>query len=92
MPGLVAARGVADAGGAATEQDEGAVAVLLEQAEDHDADQVADVEAVRGAIEADIGRDRTGLHRGAQGLGVGTLKDEAARGRFVEERVGRHGG
>ena len=48
-------------------------------------DQVADMQAVGGAVEADIGRDRAGAQRRVQPLGVGALEDEAAFGGFVQE-------
>ena len=89
---LVLAGWVADAGGAAAEQDEGAVAVLLQKAKDHDLHEAADMQAVSRAVEADIGGYRASLHRGAQCFGVGALEDEAARGGFIKESVGRHAG
>ena len=68
------------------------MAVFLQQAQDHDLHEAADMQAVGGAIKADIGGDRSGAHGRGQRVGVGALEDEAARGGFVEETVGRHGG
>ena len=49
------------------------------------------MQAVGGAVEADIGGDRAGAQRRVQRLGVGALEDEAAFGGFVEEIAGGHG-
>ena len=68
----------ADAGGAAAEQDDGLVAVLLQQAQDHDLHQAAHMQAVGGAVEADIGGDRAGAHGGVQRRFVRALVEEAA--------------
>ena len=54
---LVLARRVADARRAAAHQRDRPVAGLLEPAQHHDREQVADVEARRRAVEADIGGD-----------------------------------
>jgi hypothetical protein len=66
--------------------------MLLQQPQDHDLYKAADMEAVRRAVEADIGRDRARLRCGAQCVGVCALEHEASFGSFVEESVGRHGG
>ena len=50
------------------------------------------MQAVRGAVEADIGGDRRRLHGGRKRLGVGALEYKTPSGGFVEETVGRHGG
>ena len=59
------------------------MAVALQQAQQHDLHQAADMQAVGGAVEADIGGDRAGAQRRVERLGVGALEDEAARGGFV---------
>ncbi len=82
---LVLAGGVADPRGAAAHQHQRPMAVALQQAQDHDLHQAADMQAVGGAVEADIGGDRAGAQRRVQALGVGALEDEAAFGGFVEE-------
>ncbi len=66
--------------------------VFLQQPQDHDLHQAAHMQAVGGAVEADIGRDRAGAHGIGQRGAIGTLEDEAARGGFFEERHGGHGG
>ena len=52
----ILARRVANLGRAATHQDNRLVAGLLQGAQHHDLDERADMEAVCGAVEADIGR------------------------------------
>ena len=77
--------GIADARGAAADQRHRAMAVLLQQAQDHDADQVADMQAVRGAVEADIRGHDARAQRGVERLGVGALEDEATVGGFLQK-------
>ena len=66
------------------------MAVLLKQAQDHDADEVADVQAIGGAVEADIGSDRTSAQGRIQRVEVGALMDEATLGGFLEECASGH--
>ena len=88
---LVLAGRIADARGAAAHQHERPMAVPLQQAQDHDLHQAADMQAVGGAVEADIGGDGAGAQRRVQPLGVGALEDEAALGGFVQEIAVDHG-
>ncbi len=67
------------------------MAMALQQAEDHDLHQAADVQAVRGAVEADIGGHGAVAQRRIQRVGVGALEDEAAFGGFLEEFAFDHG-
>ena len=60
LAALVLARGIADPGGAAAHQHDRPVAGLLQQAQQHDLQQAADMQAVGGAVEADIGGHRPG--------------------------------
>ena len=53
----VLAGGVANLGRAATHQDDRFVAGLLKSAQHHDLDKRSDMEAVRRAVKADIGRN-----------------------------------
>ncbi len=62
----------------------------LQQAQQHDLHQAADMQAVGSAVEADVAGDDAGPQRGLQAVGVGALVDEAARGGFVEEFVAGH--
>ena len=80
---LVLARRVTDARRAAAHQHQRPMPVALQQAQDHDLHQAANMQAVGGAVEADIRRDRSGTQRRVQPLGIGALEDEAAFGRFV---------
>ena len=54
---LVLAGGIADLGGAAADQHDRPVASLLQFAQHHDAEQIADMQARRRAVEADIAGD-----------------------------------
>ena len=85
LPRFVLAGRVADAGGAAAQQDHGLVAVFLQKAENHDLHQAADMQAVRSAIEADIGGNRAGAHRRVQRRLVRALVNKAALFGFVKE-------
>jgi hypothetical protein len=51
---------------------------LLQPSQHHDGQQVADMQAGRGRIEADIGRDRAGGRLGVEAGGVRYLVDESA--------------
>ena len=57
LPGVVLAGRIADLGGAAAHQHDGLVAGLLQAAQQHDLHQAADMQAVGGGVEADIGRN-----------------------------------
>ena len=91
LPGFVLAGRVADARGAGAHQHHRAVAVALQQAQQHDLHQAADVQAVRGAVEADIGGDDSRLQGGLQAVGIGALVDETAGSCFVQEVGAGHG-
>ena len=67
------------------------MAVPLQQAEDHDLHQAADMQAVGRAVEADIGGHGAITQRRVQRLGVGALEDEAAFGGFLKELAVDHG-
>ena len=92
LPRLLAEGGIADARGAAAHQCHRPVAVPLQQAEQHDLHHVADMQAVGGAVEADIAADHAGAQCRIQRLAIGALVDEAARGRFGQEIAARHDG
>jgi hypothetical protein len=87
---LVLAGRIADARGAAAHQHQRTMAVALQQAEDHDLHQAADMQAVGRAVEADIGRDGAIAERSIQCLGVGALEDEAPFGGFVQKLAFDH--
>ena len=78
LPALVLARGVADLGRAATDQSDRAVARALQPAQQHDADEVADVQAVGGAVEPDVRDDAIARCEAVQPLQVRDLVHEAA--------------
>ncbi len=89
-PRLVAPRRVADLGRAAAHQHDRPVPGLLQPAQRHDLHEVADMEAVGGAVEADIGRDPPRRRERVQGIEIGALMEKAARNEGVEEgRTGR---
>ncbi len=58
---------------------------LLQPAQHHDADEVADVEAVGGAVEPDVGGQPALGRARIDRLEVGRLMDEAAQGQLVDE-------
>ena len=87
---FVLARRVADLGGAPPHHDDRLVPGLLQPAQGHQLDHVPDMQAVGGAVEPDIGRDRAGLHRLAKGLDIGALEDEAPLPGFLQEIAVRH--
>ncbi len=66
--------------------------VLLQETQNHDLHQAADVKAVGGAIEPDIGRDGTRMQRRVQRLGIRTLVHEAAFDCFLQKIAFRHRG
>ena len=57
LAALVLARRVADLGRPAADQRDRPVAGALQVAQQHDADEIADVQAVGRAVEPDIARD-----------------------------------
>jgi hypothetical protein len=60
------------------------VAVALQMSQRHDLDQMTDMQAVGGRVEADIGGERS-LQGGAQAGLVGNLLDEAALVEDIED-------
>ena len=93
---LVLAGRVADLRRAAAHQHDRLVAGLLEQAQQHDRQQIADMQAVGGAIIADIGGQRPGREPRVEPGEIGALMDVAALGGGGEKGGtvgrGRHGG
>ncbi len=75
---LVLARGIADLGGAAAHQHDRLVAGALPQPQQHDLQKTADMQAVGGTIEADIGRERPRREPRVERVAVGALMHEAA--------------
>ncbi len=88
--GRLAARVADHAGGAARDGD-GSMARELEPAQDEQADQVAEVEAVGGGVEADVKRDRGRARReqALQLVAVGHVGDQPAPMEVFED--GRSG-
>ena len=82
---LVLARRVADARRAAAHQRDRPVAGLLEPAQHHDREEIADVIARRRAVVADIGGDHALGQRRIEPVRVGALVEEAALGHDAEE-------
>ena len=89
-PRLVAAARVADLRGSAAEQHDRPVAGLLEPAQHHDLHQAAHVQAVGGAVEADIGAEPPACGQRVQRVVVGALVDEAALRQHAHEIGGEH--
>ena len=89
-PRPVAAARVADLGRAAAEQHDRPVAGGLEPAQHHDLHQAADVQAVGGAVEADIGAQAPLRGQRVQRRLVGALMDEAALRQHAHEIGGEH--
>ena len=58
LAAFVLAGRIADLGGAAADKRDRPVPAALQNAKHHDADEIADMQARRGAVEADIGGDR----------------------------------
>ncbi len=78
---LVLARGVADPRRAAAHQHDRLVPGLLEQAQQHDPQQAADMQAVGGAVVADIGGDGWPSREArVERRQIGALMDIAALG------------
>ena len=88
---LVLARRIADTRRAAAHQSDRPVAGLLEPAQHHDREQIADVIAFCRAVVADIGGDHAGGERRVEPFGIGALIQESARFHDAHE-VGAEGG
>ena len=82
---LVLAGGIADLGGAAADQHDRPVPGLLQFAQHHDAEQIADMEARRRAVEADIAGDGFGAGEPVERCFVGHLVNVAAGLKLVQE-------
>ena len=82
---LVLAGGVADLGGAAADQDDRAMAGLLQLAQHHDADEIADMQRRRRAVEADIAGEPLAPREPVQSRLVRRLMDVAAGLKLVQE-------
>ena len=85
LAAFVLARRVADLGGAAADQRDRPMAGALHQAQQHDADEVADMQAVGGAVEADVGGDALARGQGVEPFEVGGLVEEAALHQLADE-------
>jgi len=85
-------RWIADLAGAAAHQRDRAMAGLLQPSQHHDREQVADMEARRGGVEADIGGEGARGRLGIEALGVRNLVDESAFREDAQEigLVGAH--
>ena len=86
---LVLAGGIADPRGATAHQHDRLVPAFLEQPQQHDADQAADVQTVRRAIVADITGDAPVAEALIERLEIGALMDEAAFDRSRKKRGAR---
>ncbi len=82
---LVLAGGIAHLGGAAPDEHDGPVPGLLKLPEQHDADQVAHMQARGRAVEADIAGDDFRPRELIERRFVGALVDVAARGELLEK-------
>jgi hypothetical protein len=80
----VAAGGIADHAGGATDQADGAMPRALELREHHDGQQVPDVQARVGGVEARVDGDPWRRERGAHRFLVRDLMNQAARLEHVE--------
>jgi hypothetical protein len=80
-----AERGIADLGRAAAHQRDRPVAGLLQPAQHHDVEQMADVERLGGGVVADVGGHDTGQKLRIEGGEVGAVLQVAARDHHVEE-------
>ena len=78
LAGLVAAGGVADLGRAAAHQRDRLVTALLPPAQQHDLQQVADMQRVGGAVEADIGGAGAARQQLVEARGIAALMNHAA--------------
>ena len=75
---LVAARGIADLGRAAAHQRDRLVPGLLPPAQQHDLQQMADVQRVGRAVEADVGGADAARQHFVQASGIAALMHHAA--------------
>ena len=82
---LIAARWIADLGGAAAHQNDGSMAGPLQAPQQHDLYEAADVQAVGRRIEADVGGNHAGLRACVEARGIGDLVDEAALGQTTQK-------
>ena len=78
LPAFVLARRIADLGGAAAHDHDRLVPRLLELAQHHDRDQMADMQRGPGGVEADITRHDILARKAVEPVGVGQLVDIAA--------------
>ena len=93
LPGIILAGGIAHLGGAAADQRDGPAAGLLEEPQQHRWHEVADMQAVRRAVIADIGREPPLVQRGIQLRLIRGLVDVAAFLGDAQEVAGDgHGG
>ena len=88
LPGFLPERGVADPGRAAAQHRDRTVAMPLEQPQQHDRDQVADMQRVSGEVEAGIAGERAGGECRVQPGLVRALEDEAACPRLLQKSAG----
>ena len=84
---VVLERGIADPRRAAAHQHDRLVPVLLQQAQQHDRQQAADMQTVGGAVVTDIGGHAAGAQPVVERVEIGALMDKAAF-----ERGGEKGG
>ena len=75
---LVAAGGVTHLGRAGTHQGDRLVSCLLPPAQQHDLQQMADMQGVGGAVEADIGGTGAGAQQLIEARGIAALMHHAA--------------
>ena len=78
LPRLIAAGRIAHLGGAASHEHDRPMSGALQVAQQHDRDQVADVQAVGRRVVSDIGRHHATARRRVQGSRVGLLVNESA--------------
>jgi hypothetical protein len=72
-PCFVAARRIADLGGAAAHQDDGAMAGLLHPVQHHDRHQIADMQAVGGGVVTHIGGNHGVRCKAVERIEIGAL-------------------
>jgi hypothetical protein len=84
IPLLRLAARIADHPGAAADERDRRVTELLEAGQAHHGEQVADVQARRRRVEADVGRDA--LRREGLAHALGHLRNHAAPLEFLEQR------
>ena len=78
LAGLVATGRISDLGRAAAHQRDRLVAGLLQPAQDHDRDEMADMQRIGGAVVADIRGQFAGGGLAVERFGVGALVHESA--------------